>query len=47
MEISKVCSICKNTLARFTCRLCGASVCSNCFDKKEGICLNCKQGKTV
>jgi len=43
MRQFKECQICGINIAKYTCQICGALVCDNCY--KEGICIKCKQGK--
>jgi len=46
MDIMGLCSICGKPGDMCTCRLCGRNVCRNCFDIQNGICCNCKVGKS-
>ncbi|HDO19747.1 MAG TPA: orotate phosphoribosyltransferase [Thermoplasmatales archaeon] len=47
MELIGICSICRRGGARYTCRLCGRIVCSDCFDVTNGICNVCRRSKTL
>ena len=43
-----ICSICgKMADPVYTCRLCGAMVCSNCFIASRAICRRCAGGLTA
>jgi len=42
MQITGLCAICgRPAKPAYTCRFCGAIVCSNCFDASSGLCKNC------
>jgi hypothetical protein len=45
MDLMGLCSICGKPGIMFTCMLCGRQVCSDHFDKNQGICTICKTGK--
>ena len=36
-----LCEICETNIATHTCRICGANVCDNCFDKENNVCKVC------
>jgi len=47
MRHTGICSICGGIAdPAHTCRLCGAIVCSKCFDAEKGICKRCALGKS-
>jgi hypothetical protein len=45
MDLMGLCSICGKPGAMHTCVLCGRLVCSNCFDARNNVCMQCKVGK--
>lgn len=47
MEIRQQCDICKQRLAMYSCGLCGANVCEADYDKKTGLCVNCKRKEMI
>ncbi|MBL7148252.1 MAG: orotate phosphoribosyltransferase [Nanoarchaeota archaeon] len=47
MKLYKACQICGINIGKFTCQICGALVCENCYNKIKGICIKCGQGKII
>ena len=45
MELLKKCIYC-NSIAKFTCKICGSSICEVHYDKRLGVCIGCK-GKKI
>ncbi len=45
MEKLDVCAVCKKQIANNVCKICGQNICDAHFDKKNNICISCKQGK--
>lgn len=47
-ERSGVCFICGGVAEpAYSCRMCGAIVCSKCYEKKTGLCIKCASKTTV
>ncbi|HMK54341.1 MAG TPA: orotate phosphoribosyltransferase [Methanobacteriaceae archaeon] len=44
MEIPGICRICGRPGKMHTCKMCGSSVCSRCYDAQKGICQLCRRG---
>jgi hypothetical protein len=44
MQILRKCQICNMKMARYSCKMCGAPVCEDDYDKESGLCIACKQG---
>ncbi|WP_231916335.1 hypothetical protein [Methanobacterium congolense] len=42
VEVTGICSICGRAGKMYTCSLCGAIVCGNCYDMERGICKPCR-----
>lgn len=42
MERPMPCHICGQDIGRFICRVCGANVCEDCFNKEKRICARCE-----
>ncbi|WP_048138303.1 hypothetical protein [Methanosarcina horonobensis] len=45
MEVEGLCSICGRPAKLHTCHLCGRLVCSQCMDRRKGVCVKCAAGK--
>lgn len=41
------CQVCGKKIANNVCKKCGRSVCEDHYDASTGICVACRQGKTV
>ncbi|RLI95802.1 MAG: hypothetical protein DRO92_01035 [Candidatus Altiarchaeales archaeon] len=40
-----LCDICKKVAILYTCPLCGRRVCSEHFDIRRGVCVECIRGR--
>jgi len=47
MQRLTTCRVCKQKISKYNCKMCGNSVCENCYDKATGLCIVCKQGKSI
>ncbi|TFH05048.1 MAG: hypothetical protein E4H06_01980 [Methanosarcina sp.] len=45
MEVEGLCSICGRPAKLYTCHLCGKLVCSQCMDRRKGVCIRCAGGR--
>jgi len=45
LEVEGLCSICGRPAKLHTCHLCGKLVCSQCMDRRKGICIKCAGGR--
>ena len=42
MEVQGICSICGKAAKMYSCSICGALVCSQCYAIDLGVCKPCK-----
>jgi hypothetical protein len=43
MSVETLCQLCEADVATEQCRRCGALVCSEHYDRDDGLCLDCAQ----
>jgi hypothetical protein len=42
MSVTGLCAVCENAPARHTCSRCGAAVCTDHYDRRDGLCTVCE-----
>jgi hypothetical protein len=44
MSVTTICQVCENAMARHTCESCGATVCTDHYERAAGLCTHCAGG---
>ncbi|MBU1204235.1 MAG: orotate phosphoribosyltransferase [Nanoarchaeota archaeon] len=47
MEINNPCGVCRADIGKYMCNVCNSKVCAQCYDKKKGVCIICRDGLVV